>query len=327
MNSPLVRAEVVFSAGGAALTRAAGCCTTLLPPWGRGPQPWTQAQPITVKYVLGPGPRGSLPLGEVAESVWNLEPSAARYGTGDEGGPPSFWPGLDFSRLRSRSAAGYSGSGSWLEFEFRIQARWAGLLGERGGVVWRGLAWRGTICACMGLWERPSGSQPSRARYPSLQLVRGLLVPSSLLTGNTQFCAFGGRWYKTGISGKDSAVRGPPTRVAFPPLLRVRVGPSLVGDPIIVAVTVSWGCHSKGHKLGGLQTQTFVISRSWGLESEIQVWQGQLPLKTPGEGPSSLLQLLGAPDVPGLWLHRSILASVSTWSSPCVSVSQISLFL
>lgn len=206
---------------------------------------------------------------------------------------------------------------------------------RRGGRgCWRGGGWcveRPSVERKLLRLHGPLGkalwSQPSHARYPSLQLVRGLLVPSSLLTGNTQFCAFGGRWYKTGISGKDSAVRGPPTRVAFPPLLRVRVGPSLVGDPTIVVVTVYWGCHSNGHKLGGLQTQTFVISRSWGLESEIQVWQGQLPLKTPGEGPSSLLQLLGAPDVPGLWLHRSILASVSTWSSPCVSVSQIALFL
>lgn len=47
-----------------------------------------------------------------------------------------------------------------------------------------------------------------------------------------------------------------------------------------------------------------------------------LPLETPGEGPSSLLQLLVPHVSLGLWPHHPISASVVMWLlSLCVSVS------
>lgn len=38
-----------------------------------------------------------------------------------------------------------------------------------------------------------------------------------------------------------------------------------------------------------------------------------LPSEAPGEGPACLVQRLGAPGAPGLWLHHSVSASIVTW--------------
>lgn len=52
------------------------------------------------------------------------------------------------------------------------------------------------------------------------------------------------------------------------------------------------------------ETLRAVPSRFWDQTSESQVWRGHAPSQGPGEGPSHLSQLLGAPVSLGWWLHR-----------------------
>lgn len=63
---------------------------------------------------------------------------------------------------------------------------------------------------------------------------------------------------------------------------------------------VSWGCHSHDHRLGGLKHRSPFSHSSGGQRSELGVSSGMLPLKAPGEDPSTLLHPLVAPGAPAL---------------------------
>ena len=65
-------------------------------------------------------------------------------------------------------------------------------------------------------------------------------IPSSLLTGSTQFCVFGGRAYITEVSVEAAALKAAATRLALPFCSELGEA-SRAGDP-----AVSWSVNVLG---------------------------------------------------------------------------------